>query len=269
MGIIEIKNLTFSYEKNKKIIDNLNLSIEKGSYVVILGHNGSGKSTLAKLIVGLLEAQKGEIYIEGTKLSIDSIDDLRQRIGIVFQNPDSQFVGITVKDDIAFGLENRNVPYEQMKEKVLEVAKLVGMENHLEKNPEELSGGEKQRVALAGVLVYDPEIVILDEATSMLDPKGVFEVNQAIQQFKHKKTIIAITHNLEEALYADRVIVLNQGKVVLDDIPKRAFKEEEILKAANLDILESMKLIDLVKEDQDLSNKKEIEEILWELTFKM
>ena len=150
MSIIEVKNLTFSYEKNKKIIDNLNLSIEKGSYVVILGHNGSGKSTLAKLIVGLLEAQKGEIYIEGTKLSIDSIDDLRQRIGIVFQNPDSQFVGITVKDDIAFGLENRNVPYEQMKEKVLEVAKLVGMENHLEKNPEELSGGEKQRVALAG-----------------------------------------------------------------------------------------------------------------------
>ncbi|HHU21412.1 MAG TPA: energy-coupling factor transporter ATPase [Acholeplasma sp.] len=269
MGIIEIKNLNFSYERGKKIIDNLNLSIERGSYVVILGHNGSGKSTLAKLIVGLLEAQKGEIYIDGVKLSLETIDDLRCKMGIVFQNPDSQFVGITVKDDIAFGLENRNVPYQEMKEKVMEVARIVGMENFLEKNPEELSGGEKQRVALAGVLAYDPEILILDEATSMLDPKGVKEVNQAIQQLKHKKTILAITHNLEEALYADRVIVLNQGKVVLDDIPKRAFRNEEILKEANLDILESMKLIDLVKEDQTLSNKEEIEEILWELTFKM
>ena len=267
MGIIEIKNLTFSYEKNKKIIDNLNLSIEKGSYVVILGHNGSGKSTLAKLIVGLLEAQKGEIYIEGTKLSIDSIDDLRQRIGIVFQNPDSQFVGITVKDDIAFGLENRQIEREEMLARIEKYAQLTNMSDFLEYNPENLSGGEKQRVAIAGVLACHPEVIIFDEATSMLDPKGVREVTAMINQLKGYKTIISITHNLQEALFADRVIVMNDGEIVLNDTPINVFKQKEILINSKLDILTSMKLITKINSEKGLKNKAEIEELLWQLTF--
>ena len=232
-----------------------------------MGHNGSGKSTLAKLLVGLLKADGGQIYINDKLLTEETVDDIRTEIGIVFQNPDNQFVGVTVKDDIAFGLENREYQRDDMIERVDRFSKLVGMENFLEYNPENLSGGEKQRVAIAGVLAYEPSIIIFDEATSMLDPRGIREVNQVINQLKGTKTIIAITHNLKEAIYADRIIVMNDGKIILNGKPKDVFKEKELLKNSRLDILESMKLIEKLEANDKLKNKKEIEEILWELTF--
>ena len=266
MSIIEIEDLKFRYSKEDRAVNGVSLKIEKNEFVCILGHNGSGKSTLAKLMVGLLKAQKGTIKINDTILSEETIDDLRHHIGIVFQNPDNQFVGVTVKDDIAFGLENRNIESSIMKEKVLEYSKKVSMENFLEHNPEQLSGGEKQRVAIAGVLAINPEIIIFDEATAMLDPKGVKEIIDIINELKQYKTIISITHNLNEAKYADRVIVMNQGKIVLNDTPEEVFKHVDVLKLSNLDILESMKLIEII-EKSNINRKEEIKEALWELSY--
>lgn len=266
MSIIEIEDLKFRYSKEDRAVNGVSLKIEQNEFVCILGHNGSGKSTLAKLMVGLLKAQKGTIKINDTILNEETIDDLRHTIGIVFQNPDNQFVGVTVKDDIAFGLENRNIESNIMKEKVLEYSKKVSMEKFLEHNPEQLSGGEKQRVAIAGVLAINPEIIIFDEATAMLDPKGVKEIIEIINELKQYKTIISITHNLNEAKYADRVIVMNQGKIVLNDTPEEVFKHVDILKLSNLDILESMKLIEIV-EKSNINRKEEIKEALWELSY--
>ncbi|HOE06519.1 MAG: energy-coupling factor transporter ATPase [Bacilli bacterium] len=267
MNIIEIKNLNFQYTKKDVAIKNVSLSIEKGEFVCILGHNGSGKSTLAKLIAGLLAAKSGEIYVNGILINEKTINEVRHNVGIVFQNPDNQFVGVTVKDDIAFGLENRQIEREEMLARIEKYAQLTNMSNFLEYNPENLSGGEKQRVAIAGVLACHPEVIIFDEATSMLDPKGVREVTAMINQLKGYKTIISITHNLQEALFADRVIVMNDGEIVLNDTPINVFKQKEILINSKLDILTSMKLITKINSEKGLKNKAEIEELLWQLTF--
>lgn len=268
MKAIEIKNLTFGYNKKRTILKNINLDIEKGEYVVLLGHNGSGKSTLAKLLIGLLTANEGTITINDTLLTEESAYKVRENVGIVFQNPDNQFVGVTVKDDIAFGLENRRVKSEDIKKRVLEVSKIVGMEDYLEKNPEELSGGQKQRVAIASVLAFKPNIIIFDEATSMLDPSGVKEVLDTIRSLVGEITIISITHNLNEAKDAGRVVVLNKGTIVLDGKPEDVFKEKEILKESNLDITNSMKLSELISVSSlDDVKKKKVEDALWELTF--
>ena len=176
MSIIELKNVTYQYTKNNKAVSDVSFTVEKGEFVCILGHNGSGKSTLAKLIVGLLKAKSGDIIINGTKLTEETVDKVRLDLGIVFQNHDNQFVGITVKDDIAFGLENRQIKREDILRRINEYAKVVDMEEFLDRNPESLSGGQKQRVAIAGVLACEPEIIVFDESTSMLDPKGVKEV---------------------------------------------------------------------------------------------
>lgn len=272
MKVIEIKDLIFNYEdmdaskSNDYAINGINLSIEEGEFVTILGHNGSGKSTLSKLIVGLLKATSGEISIFGTKLTEESVYELRKHIGIVFQNPDNQFVGVTVKDDIAFGLENKCISPQEMEELINKYSKLVNMNNFLNYNPENLSGGEKQRVAIAGALASNNDIIIFDESTSMLDPRGVNEVNELIKKLKGTKTIIVITHNLSEALISDRVIVLNHGKVVLNGTPKEVFSKKEILKESNLDILETMKLIELIN-NSNINKKEELEEKLWLLTF--
>lgn len=266
MKEIMFENVSFSYGKNSEILKDVSFSINEGEYVVLLGHNGSGKSTLAKLIIGLLEANKGNIEIKGLKLNEENIKEIRRNVGIVFQNPDNQFVGVTVKDDIAFGLENRCIAYDEMIKRIDYYAKLVGMEKYLDRNPEELSGGQKQRVAIASVLAFEPDILILDEATSMLDPLGVREVNDTIKNLIGKKTILSITHNLNEAIYADRVIVLNKGIITLNGTPREVFKEKEALKEANLDIPEAMKLLELV-EESNLNNKDELRRILWELTF--
>ncbi len=266
MSLIEINDLKFKYSNEDRAVNGVSLNIESNEFVCILGHNGSGKSTLAKLMVGLLKAQSGTIKIKDIELTEDTIDDLRQYIGIVFQNPDNQFVGVTVKDDIAFGLENRNIESIVMKEKVLEYSKKVSMDQFLDYNPEQLSGGEKQRVAIAGVLAINPDIIIFDEATSMLDPKGVKEIIEIINELKQYKTIISITHNLNEAKYADRVIVMNQGKIVLNGTPAEVFKHSDILKLSNLDILDSMKLIELI-EQSNINRKEEVKEALWELSY--
>lgn len=265
--MIKAEHINFSYRPNEPVVKDVSFSIEKGEFVCIIGHNGSGKSTIAKLLTGLLPVDSGEIYIDGTVLNEKTINDLRQRIGIVFQNPDNQFVGVTVRDDIAFGLENRQIERKTMLELIDQYSQLVKMENFLDYNPENLSGGEKQRVALAGVLATDPDIIIFDEATSMLDPKGVKEVNDVIKELKGRKTIISITHNLDEAIYADRVIVLADGQIVMNDTPKAVFMQKELLKSSSLDILESMKLIELIEKNPKLKHKKEIEELLWELSF--
>lgn len=268
MALIEIKNLSFRYTKHFRAVNNVSLSIERGEHVCILGHNGSGKSTLAKLLVGLLLPASGEIYIAGQKLTEASADDLRKYLGIVFQNPDNQFVGVTVKDDIAFGLENNRVPRPEMLEKIARFARLVGMEDYLSRNPEELSGGEKQRVALAGVLAMNPEIIILDEATSMIDPQGVRDIAEIVKGLKGERTLITITHNLEEALLADRVIVMNDGKIILEGTPEAVFSEPDILKAANLDILETMKIRKALEElPLPEQYKTKLFEALWELNF--
>ena len=262
-----MENISFAYNSQTEVLTDFNLTINDGEMVAIIGHNGSGKSTIAKLIIGLLKPDKGNIYVDGELLTEDTVEKVRRKVGIIFQNPDNQFVGVTVKDDIAFGLENRRYAREDMLKLIDEFSKLVGMEKFLEANPETLSGGEKQRVAIAGILAYNPNIIIFDEATSMLDPRGIREVNEVINSLKGQKTIIAITHNLREAINADRIIVMNDGKIVLDGKPEEVFKEKEILKQAKLDILESMKLIELIEDAKDLKYKKEIEEILWELTF--
>lgn len=266
MSIIEVENLKFRYSSEDRAVNGVSFAIEKNEFVCVLGHNGSGKSTLAKLLVGLLKAKSGTIKINDVEVNEKTIDDIRHHIGIVFQNPDNQFVGVTVKDDIAFGLENRNYESDKMKEIVNEYAKKVSMENFLEHNPEQLSGGEKQRVAIAGVLAINPDIIIFDEATSMLDPKGVREIIDIINQFKKHKTIISITHNLSEAKYADRVIVMHQGKIVLNDKPEEVFKHIDLLKLSNLDILDSMKLIELI-DKSNINRKEELKEALWELSY--
>ncbi len=266
MSIIEIDNLKFRYSNEDRAVNGVSLNIEENEFVCVLGHNGSGKSTLAKLMVGLLKAQSGTIKIKGTELTEETIDDLRHHIGIVFQNPDNQFVGVTVKDDIAFGLENRNYESSRMKELVLEYSKKVSMDKFLDHNPEQLSGGEKQRVAIAGVLAINPDIIIFDEATAMLDPKGVSEIIDIVNELKQYKTVISITHNLNEAKYADRVIVMHQGKIVLNDKPEEVFKHVDLLKLSNLDILDSMKLIEML-DKSNINRKEELKEALWELSY--
>lgn len=266
MKAIETKNLKFSYNTKTGTLNDINISIEEGEFVAILGHNGSGKSTLAKILVGLLEPNSGFVYINGEEMTIENVDKLRQNIGIVFQNPDNQFVGVTVKDDIAFGLENRCIEREKMVEIIEKYSEVVGMEKFLEANPENLSGGQKQRVAIASVLAFSPNIIIFDESTSMLDPQGVNEVNEVINKLKGKKTILVITHNLNEAVKADRIIVMNKGEVVLTGTPHEVFREKEILKASNLDTLNTMKIIDLLNEN-NIKNSEKVKELLWQLTY--
>ena len=242
-NVIEIRNLSFSYdyeEENKTLVlDDVTLDIERGSYTVIVGNNGSGKSTLAKLMIGLLEKEKGNIYIDGLELNRDTIYDIRNKIGVVFQNPDNQFIGATVEDDIAFGLENHLVPNNEMQPIIEEYANKTGMLEFLDKEPTKLSGGQKQRVAIAGVLAMRPEIIILDEATSMLDPKGKREIKELIKKMRDivpNITIVSITHDISEAVASDKVIVMNKGKVFATGTPKEIFSDEDKLKEVGLQL---------------------------------
>ena len=268
MSIIKVENINFEYTDKKKALNNVSFCVEKGEFVAILGHNGSGKSTLTKLIMGLLMPIDGTIIVDGIKLTENTINEIRQNLGIVFQNPDNQFVGITVKDDIAFGLENRNIPRDEMIEKVNYYAKLVGMENFLDRNPETLSGGEKQRVAIAGVLASDPKVIIFDEATSMLDPKAVKDVLTTIKDLKGDKTILYVTHSLNEALLADKIIVMKNGEIILEGNKEKVFSSIDVLMDASLDILDEIRLIKLI-EEKGLNNKKEIVDLLWQLAYQM
>lgn len=244
MAILEVQDLCFSYEEGQKTIDHVSFSVEEGSYTTIVGHNGSGKSTIAKLIMGLLESSNGSILIDGIPLNIENLTKIRSRIGIVFQNPDNQFIGATVRDDIAFGLENHCVDPTKMDEIINTNASLVKMNDFLEQEPTHLSGGQKQRVAIAGVLAMKPKILIFDEATSMLDPDGKDEIKKVIMQL-HKEsslTILSITHDIEEVASSDYVVALDNGHVILTGTPDEVFQQEKKLQEIQLDIPFSLKL---------------------------
>lgn len=235
---IEVSNLSFSYTEEGNTIQDVSFSIPKGSYTTIIGHNGSGKSTIAKLIIGLLKAQSGTIRILGTELTTETVYDLRSHVGIVFQNPDNQFIGSTVADDIAFGLENHCVPQEDMQALIEKSAASVGMSDFLQAEPTHLSGGQKQRVAIAGILAMTPDIIIFDESTSMLDPQGKASINAQIKRLHDEKniTILSITHDMEEVAQSQHVIVLNHGVVEMEGTPKEVFAQEAMLKKMQLDI---------------------------------
>ena len=239
MSKLEIKNLCFSYGDDRLVIDDISFSVEKGSFVAVLGHNGSGKSTLAKLIVGLLEKKSGQIFFNDEEMDKKSIKKLQSKTALVFQNPDNQFIGVTVEDDIAFGLENRCFPHDKMQEEINLFADSVNMLDYLKKEPINLSGGQKQRVALAGALILRPEILILDEATSMLDPKGKSTVRKVIDRIHQENpelTIISITHDVDEALLADQVFILSHGKLVKNGKPQEILRDQEALLDLKLDM---------------------------------
>ena len=238
MSKLEIKNLSFSYGDDQLVIDDISFAVEKGSFVAVLGHNGSGKSTLAKLIVGLLEKKSGQIILDGEEMDKKTIKKLQSKTALVFQNPDNQFIGVTVEDDIAFGLENRCFPSDKMQEEINLFADSVNMLDYLKKEPINLSGGQKQRVALAGALILRPEILILDEATSMLDPKGKSTVRKVIDRIHQENpdlSIISITHDVDEALLADQVFILSHGKLVANGAPQEILRDREMLLSLKLE----------------------------------
>ncbi len=236
--IIDVQHLSFGYDEDTLTIDDISFTIEKGSYTTILGHNGSGKSTIAKLLMGLLEKKSGEIVIGGIPLTEETLNQVRSQIGIVFQNPDNQFIGATVRDDIAFGLENNCVDPALMDDIINEYAKKVNMYEFLDHEPTKLSGGQKQRVAIAGILAMSPSIIILDEATSMLDPKGRNEINALVHQLNKDKnmTIVSITHDIEEAALSDYVILLSDGHIVDEGRPEEVLMKKEEIESLALDI---------------------------------
>lgn len=267
--MIKVRNLSFSYNANDEALRDVSLEISKGSWVSILGHNGSGKSTLSKCLVGLLSPSAGEIHIDDMLLNNENLPKIRRMMGIVFQNPDNQFVGVTVKHDIAFGLENQCLPHDVMQERIMHYAKLVGMEAFLEKEPHQLSGGQKQRVAIAGALAMEQDILILDEATSMLDPEGTQEIIELIKKLNKElnKTIITITHDLSFAAQSDHLFVLKDGKLILEGTPKDVFAKEDILKSSHLELPFGLALYNELRKDETTS--QHVLEALWAFNSKM
>lgn len=271
MKSVEIKNLTYSYTDSTPVLKGVNLSIEQGEYVSIVGHNGCGKSTLCKLIIGLLVKDSGDIFVNGLELNKDNLQAIRRKVAIVFQNPDNQFIGATVEDDIAFSLENDNVPRDQMVSLVKEYAAKVGMENFLTKEPGYLSGGQKQRVAIADSLVRNPDVLILDEATSMLDPSGKEEIHRLISKMREenpKLTIISITHDIEEAYESDRIVLLHEGEIVLSCLPSELFNNSEIISKYNLSVPFVVELKKKCEElgynVKDKNTIEELGEMIWQ-----
>ncbi len=243
--LVKVDNVSFQYEGQEQYaLREVSLSVREGEWLAIVGHNGSGKSTLAKLLNGLQYPTDGRIMVTGLLLNEETVWDVRKQIGMVFQNPDNQFVGTTVQDDVAFGLENNGIPQETMVERVKWALENVKMDAFLDQEPHHLSGGQKQRVAIASVLALQPSIIILDEATSMLDPRGREEVLETIRLLKENQTltVISITHDLEEASKADRIIVMNGGQVYREGTPTEIFRLDKELTEIGLDIPFSIKL---------------------------
>jgi cobalt import ATP-binding protein cbiO 2 len=272
-NIIEVKNLSYRYDYKSEdyILKDVSFHVKQGEWLSIVGHNGSGKSTTVRLIDGLLEAESGDIIISGDKLTADNVWEKRRQIGMVFQNPDNQFVGATVEDDVAFGLENQGIDYPMMVKRVYEALELVGMQNFKEREPARLSGGQKQRVAIAGVVALQPDIIILDEATSMLDPEGRLELIRTVKEIKDKNhlTVISITHDLDEISLSDRVLVMKNGRVESTATPRELFSRPD-LEDLGLDqpfvnqVKAAMIQTGLTLPETYLT-EKELQEQLWEL----
>ena len=255
MNLIDVKNLLFKYkmysgEKEEVIehtaIDNISLSIKKGDFVGILGHNGSGKSTLAKQLAALLKPSSGVIYVGGMDTAKEEqILDIRKTAGLVFQNPDNQIVSSIVEEDVAFGVENLGVEPKEIRERVDNALKTVGMYEHRLKAPNKLSGGQKQRVAVAGIIAMKPMCIVLDEPTAMLDPSGRREVMNTVKKLNKEEgiTIVLITHYMDEAVQADRVVVMDDGQIKLDDTPRNVFAKVDEIKALGLDVPQSTELV--------------------------
>lgn len=272
-NIIEVKNLSYRYDHQSEdyILKDVSFHVKQGEWLSIVGHNGSGKSTTVRLIDGLLEAESGDIIISGDKLTANNVWEKRRQIGMVFQNPDNQFVGATVEDDVAFGLENQGMDYSMMVKRVHEALELVGMQNFKEREPARLSGGQKQRVAIAGVVALQPDIIILDEATSMLDPEGRLELIRTVKEIKDKNhlTVISITHDLDEISLSDRVLVMKNGQVESTTTPRELFSRPD-LEDLGLDqpFVNQVKAA-LIQTGLTLPEtyltEKELQEQLWEL----
>ena len=276
--MIEIKNLKFKYNQDQTsyTLNDVSFHVKHGEWLSIVGHNGSGKSTTARLIGGLLVADSGQIIVDGQELTEETVWDIRDKIGMVFQNPDNQFVGATVEDDVAFGLENKGLPYKEMVSRVQEALSFVGMMDFKDREPARLSGGQKQRVAIAGIVAMRPSILILDEATSMLDPEGRQELIQSIKAIRKEygMTVLSITHDLDEVALSDRVLVLKKGKVESVSSPRELFSRGTELVDLGLDIPFSALLTQKLRnkgliECEDYLTEKELVEQLWESLSKM
>ncbi len=274
---IKTENLCFSYADDKAgVLKDLNIEIERGSFVVVLGHNGSGKSTFAKLLNMILRPTSGRIYIDGaditrSDMSEDDIYSLRKKIGMVFQNPDNQLVATIVEEDIAFGPENLGVPGAEIRKRVDDALNIVGMSEYARHSPHQLSGGQKQRIAIAGVIAMEPECIIFDESTAMLDPTGRSDVMKTINSLNKDRgiTVIHITHNMNEAVMADRVMVMNDGEVVLDGSPAEVFSHVELLKGFGLGVPQTTELFhDLGLSDETVIDEERGAELLFDLLSK-
>ncbi|AXN64527.1 energy-coupling factor transporter ATPase [Lactococcus cremoris] len=268
--ILEVENLVFKYEKESDVnqLNGISFSITKGEWVSIIGQNGSGKSTTARLIDGLFEEFEGIVKIDGERLTAENVWNLRRKIGMVFQNPDNQFVGATVEDDVAFGMENQGIPREEMIKRVDEALLAVNMLDFKTREPARLSGGQKQRVAVAGIIALRPEIIILDESTSMLDPIGRSEIMRVIHEIKDKYhlTVLSITHDLDEAASSDRILVMRAGEIIKEAAPSELFATSEDMVEIGLDVPFSSNLMkDLRTNGFDLPEKYLSEDELVEL----
>ena len=268
--ILEVENLVFKYEKESDVnqLNGVSFSITKGEWVSIIGQNGSGKSTTARLIDGLFEEFEGIVKIDGERLTAENVWNLRRKIGMVFQNPDNQFVGATVEDDVAFGMENQGIPREEMIKRVDEALLAVNMLDFKTREPARLSGGQKQRVAVAGIIALRPEIIILDESTSMLDPTGRSEIMRVIHEIKDKYhlTVLSITHDLDEAASSHRILVMRAGEIIKEAAPSELFATSEDMVEIGLDVPFSSNLMkDLRTNGFDLPEKYLSEDELVEL----
>ncbi|HEU9394987.1 TPA: energy-coupling factor ABC transporter ATP-binding protein [Streptococcus pneumoniae] len=272
-SIIDVKNLSFRYKENQNYYDvkDITFHVKRGEWLSIVGHNGSGKSTTVRLIDGLLEAESGEIVIDGQRLTEENVWNIRRQIGMVFQNPDNQFVGATVEDDVAFGLENQGLSRQEMKKRVEEALALVGMLDFKKREPARLSGGQKQRVAIAGVVALRPAILILDEATSMLDPEGRRELIGTVKGIRkdYDMTVISITHDLEEVAMSDRVLVMKKGEIESTSSPRELFSRNDLDQIGLDDPFANQLKKSLNQNGYDLPEnyltESELEDKLWEL----
>lgn len=272
-NIIDVQHLKYKYDNHVEdyILKDVTFHVKQGEWLSIVGHNGSGKSTTIRLIDGLLEAESGEIIIYGDELTLENVWEKRRHIGMVFQNPDNQFVGATVEDDVAFGLENQGMDYQTMFDRVQEALDIVGMQDFKEREPARLSGGQKQRVAIAGVVALRPDIVILDEATSMLDPEGRLELIQTVKKIKdqHGMTVISITHDLDEVALSDRVLVMKEGQVESTSTPSELFSRADLEDLGLDEPFTNQVKATLMNSGFQLPKRylteKELQDYLWEL----